>query len=156
MGMRYGESLDEYGAQSLGIEVASAAQAVGVALAPIAVEDNGDVAQGRYPVRRQTSVVDPQTQAQMLQRAVLEGAFPTWPVGGDLLDLQILALILTPEMARVCRGWGIGRRQDGENNSDKVGARSNCNADKRDVVVYREEGIHRDDLWLILSHKSDF
>ncbi|CEI60584.1 unnamed protein product [Fusarium venenatum] len=108
--MRYGESLDEHGALFLGIEVASAVQAVGVALAPIAVEGNDDVAQGRYPVRRRPIVADPRIQAQMLRRVVVGGAFQIWLVGDDLLDLQILALILTPEMAMVCRGWGIGRR----------------------------------------------
>jgi hypothetical protein len=112
MGMRYGESPDEDGVLSLGIGVASAAQAVSVALAPIAVEGNGDVARGQCPVQRRPIVADPRIQARMLQRAALGGAFRIWLVGDDLLDLQILALISTPEMARVCRDWGIGRRQD--------------------------------------------
>jgi hypothetical protein len=108
--MRSGESLDEHGALFLGIEVVFAAQAVGVALEPIAVEGNGDVAQGQYLVRRRPIVADLRIQAQMLQRVVLGGAFQIWLAGDDLLDLQILVLILTPEMAMVYRGWGIGRR----------------------------------------------
>jgi hypothetical protein len=108
--MRSGESLDEHGALFLGTEAASASRAVSVALAPIAVEGNDDVAQGRYPVQRRPIVADPRIQARMLQMAVLGVTFRIWLADDDLLDLQILALILTPEMAMVCLGWGTGRR----------------------------------------------
>lgn len=111
--MSSGESLDVNVALTRGIEVASAARAVGVVHALIVVvEGNGDAAQGQCPVQRRPTVADPQKQAQTQRKVALGGPFRFLPVSDDLSDLQILALIWMPEMARVCRGWGIGRRQD--------------------------------------------
>ena len=107
------ESLDEDDVLALGIEVAFVVRAVDAVHALIVVvEGNGDAVPGQCPVRRRPIAADLQTQAQMQQRVVLGGPCLSWAVDDDLSDLQILALESMPEMAMVCRGWGIGRRQD--------------------------------------------
>jgi hypothetical protein len=76
MGMRSDESLDGDDALTLGIGAASAVREADVAHAPIAVEGNGDVAQGQCLVQIRPIVADPQTQVRMLQMVVLVGPFP--------------------------------------------------------------------------------